>query len=165
MKSCVGFMPYVTGHTPSKKFNFCLISSQNIWPKVLEIIKIFLAKVRQAFVYFLVSSGFCLGTLPWMPFLSSLFCLSDFGDWLHHCSKFSLFVDNGSDRGPLESQSLRNGFITISRLIHVNYFVSHLFLNFFRLLHDVLLLKHASLCQTGSVSVVSWFNRSGSYQA
>ncbi len=74
---------------------------------------------------------------------------------VHHCSKFSLFVDNGSDRGPLESQSLRNGFITISRLIHVNYFVSHLFLNFFRLLHDVLLLKHASLCQRGSVSVVS----------
>ncbi len=74
---------------------------------------------------------------------------------VHHCSKFSLFVDNGSDRGPLESQSLRNGFITLSRLIYVDYFVSHLFLNFFRLLRDVLLLKHASLCQTGSISVVS----------
>ncbi len=30
-------------------------------------------------------------------------------------------------------------------------FVSHLFLNFFRLRHDVLLFKHASLCQTGSI--------------
>ncbi len=35
----------------------------------------------------------------------------------------SPFMDNGSDRGSLESQSLRNGFITLSRLIHVNYFV------------------------------------------
>ncbi len=60
---------------------------------------------------------------------------------VHHCSKFSPFVDNGSDRGSLESQSLRNGFITLSRLMHVNYFVSHLFLNFFRLQHDVLLFK------------------------
>ncbi len=70
---------------------------------------------------------------------------------VHHCSKFSPFVDNGSDRGSLESQSLRNGFISLSRLIHVNYFVSHLFLNFFRLRHDVLLFKHASFCQTGSI--------------
>ncbi len=64
----------------------------------------------------------------------------------------------------LESQSLRNSFITFSRLIHVNCFVSHLFLNFFRSQHDVLLFKHASLCQSGSISVISWFNRSGSNQ-
>ncbi len=68
---------------------------------------------------------------------------------VHHCYKFSLFVDNGSYRGSLESQILRNGFITLSRRIHVNYFVSHMFLNFFRSWHDVLLFKHASLCQTG----------------
>ncbi len=35
MKCCVGFTPDVTGHTPSKMFNFCLISPQNICPKVL----------------------------------------------------------------------------------------------------------------------------------
>ncbi len=70
---------------------------------------------------------------------------------VHHCSKFSPFVDNGSDRGSLESQHLRNAFITLSRLIHVNYFVSHLFLTFFRLWHDVLIFKHTSLCQTGSI--------------
>ncbi len=87
---------------------------------------------------------------------SSLRSRSNFGRLatpgkVHHCSKFSPFVDNGSDRGSLESQSLRNGFITLSRLIHFNYFVSHLFLNFFRSWHDVLLFKHASLCQTGFV--------------
>ncbi len=75
MKSCVGFKADVTGHAPSKKFNFCLISPQNICPKVLGIIKIFLASVRQAFVFFLVNSGFYLGTLPWMPFLPSLFLI------------------------------------------------------------------------------------------
>ncbi len=31
---------------------------------------------------------------------------------VHHCYKFSRFVDNGSDHDSLESQSLRNGFIT-----------------------------------------------------
>ncbi len=70
---------------------------------------------------------------------------------VHHCSHFSPFVDNGSDCGFLESQSLKNGFITLSRLMHVNYFISHLFLNFFRSRHDVMLFKHASLCQTGSI--------------
>ncbi len=110
---------------------------------------------------FLVSNGFCLGTLPWMPFLPSFFLIveswtltlieaseacssldvvlgSFMTSWMsrrcalgvilvgrpllvHHCSKFSPFVDNGSDRGSLESQSLRNGFITLSRLMHVKY--------------------------------------------
>ncbi len=37
MKSCVGFMPDVTGHTPSKKLNFCHISPQNICPKVKQM--------------------------------------------------------------------------------------------------------------------------------
>ncbi len=87
---------------------------------------------------------------------SSLRSWSNFGrpatpGKVHHCYKFSPFVDNGSDHGSLESQSRRNCFITLSRLIHVNYFVSHLFLNFFRSRHDVLLFKHASLCQTGSI--------------
>ncbi len=97
---------------------------------------------------FLVSSGFSLGTLPWMPFLPSLCLLveswaltlieasdacssldvvlgsfmtsdeSSLRSWsnfgrpatpgkVHHCYKFSPFVDNGSDRGSLQSQSLR----------------------------------------------------------
>ncbi len=36
---------------------------------------IFLENVRRAFVFFLVSSGFCRGTLPWMMFLPSLFLI------------------------------------------------------------------------------------------
>ncbi len=38
-----------------------------------------------------------------------------------------------------------------SRLIYVNYFVSRLFLNFFRSQHEVLLFKHASLWETGYI--------------
>ncbi len=87
---------------------------------------------------------------------SSLCSWSNFGrpstpGKVHHWSKFSSFVDNGSDRGSLESQSLSNGFITLSRLIHIIYLVSHLFLNFFRSRYDVLLFKHALLCQTGYI--------------
>ncbi len=48
MKCCVGFTPDVTGHAPSKKFNFCLISPQNICPKVLGIIKIFFGKCEMS---------------------------------------------------------------------------------------------------------------------
>ncbi len=89
---------------------------------------------------------------------SSLRSWSNFGRTatpgkVHHCYKLSPFVDNGSDRGSLESQSLRNSFISLSKLIHVNYFVSHLCLNFFRSRHDVLLFKHASLRQV----IFKWF--------
>ncbi len=73
---------------------------------------------------------------------------------VHHCSKFSPFVDNGSDRGSLESQSLRNGFITLSRTIHVNYFVFHLFLNFFRSQHDVM---HFSMLHFVRQVQFKWF--------
>ncbi len=54
-----------------------LLSHQSLayLPKSLGIIKIFLENVRQAFVYFLVSSAFCLGTLPLKPFLPSLFLI------------------------------------------------------------------------------------------
>ncbi len=74
MKSSVRFMPDVTGHTPSKKFNFCLISPQNICPNVLGIIKIFWQMIR-AFEFFLVSNVFCLGTLPWIRFFAQSFLI------------------------------------------------------------------------------------------
>ncbi len=186
-------MSGVTGHAPSKKFNFYRISPQNICPKVLGIIKIFFGKCETSLcvlfgqqwllpwnspmdAVFAQSLSYCwiMNTdLNWgkwgLEFFrccsgffydlldeSSLCSWSNFGRLstpgkVHHCSKFSLFVDNGSDLGSLESQSLRNGFITLSRLIHVNYLVSHLFLNFFRSRNDVLLFKHALLCQTGSI--------------
>ncbi len=75
MKCCVGFMPDVTGHIRSKKFNFCLISPQNICPKVLGIINIFFGKCETSLCVLFVSDGFCLGTLPWMSFLPSLFLI------------------------------------------------------------------------------------------
>ncbi len=146
--------------TPSKKFNFCRISPQNICPKFLGIIKIFLANVRQDFcvlfgqqwllpwnspvdAVFAQSLSYCwiMNTdLNWgkwgLQFFrccsgffynlldeSSLRSWSNFGrpvtlvGQVHHCYKFSPFVDNGSDCGSLESQRLRNGFITLSRLI------------------------------------------------
>ncbi len=151
------------------------------------------------FVYFLVSSGFYLRTLPWMLFLPSLFLIVEswtltlikaseaissldvllgffMTSWMsrhctlgvilsvilfysrpaipgkvHDCSKFSPFVKNGSDHGLLESQSLISGFITLSRIMYVNYFVSHLFLNFFRSQHVYCSLSMPLLCQTGSI--------------
>jgi len=154
----------------------------------------FLAKLRRAFMFFLLSSGFRLGTHK--PFLPSLFlmveswtltlteasealqffrcCCGVFCDLLdesslrswgnfgrsatpgkvHHCSMFLPFVDNGSHCGLLESQSFRNGFITFSRLIDLNYFLSHLFLNFVGSQHDVQLLRifwSTSLCQAGPI--------------
>ncbi len=194
MKCCVGFTPDVTGHTPSKKFNFCLISPQNICPKVLGNIKIFFGKCETSLCVLFGQQWF----LPWNSPMDADFAQSlsycwimntdlNWGKWglqffsccsgffydlldepslrswsnlgrlatpgkVHHCYKFSPFVDNGSDCGSLESQSLRNGFITLSRLIHANYFVSHLMMmKSCRSWHDVLLFKHASLCQTGSI--------------
>uniref|UniRef100_A0A671M3H4 MRE11 homolog A, double strand break repair nuclease n=1 Tax=Sinocyclocheilus anshuiensis TaxID=1608454 RepID=A0A671M3H4_9TELE len=59
---------------------------------------------------------------------------------------FLPFVNNGSHCGSLESQSFRNGFITFSRLIDLNYFLSHLFLNFFGSLHDCTEIKNKQTC-------------------
>ncbi len=163
MKCCVGFTSDVTGCTPSKKFNYCLISPQNICSKVLGIIKIFLGKCETSLCVLFGQPWL----LPWNSPMDAVFAQSlsycwimntdlNWGKWglqffrcfsgffydlldelslcswsnfgrpatpgkVHHCSKFSPFVDNGSDRGSLESQSLRNGFITLSRLINVNY--------------------------------------------
>ncbi len=159
MKCCVGFTLDVTGHAPSKKFNFCLISPQNICPKFLGIIKIFFGKCEMSLCdlfgqqwllpwnspvdgVFAQSLSYCwiMNTdLNWgkwglqffrccSGFFYDLLDESSFRSWsnfgrpatpgmVHHCYKFSPFVDNGSDRGSLESQSFRNGFITLSRLI------------------------------------------------
>ncbi len=76
MKYCDGFTPDVTGQTPSKKFNFCHISPQNVCPKVLGIIKIFFVKCETSLCVF-GQHGFCLGTLSWIPFLPSLFLIDE----------------------------------------------------------------------------------------
>ncbi len=73
MKCCVGFMPDVTGHTPSKKFNFCLISPHNICPKVMGIIKIFFGKCETSLCILFGQQW--LWNSPWIPFLPSLFLI------------------------------------------------------------------------------------------
>lgn len=121
-------------------------------------------------MFYLLSSGFRLGTLPCRPLLPSLFVMVEswsmtlteaseacsslgvicgvFCDLLnesslrsrgnfdpgkiHQCSMFSAIVNNGSHCGSLELQSFRNCFLTFSRLMDLNYILSHLFLNFLR---------------------------------
>ncbi len=146
-------------YAPSKKLNLCLISPQNICPKVLGIIKIFFGKCERSLCVLFGQQWL----LPWHFPMDAIFAQSlsycwimntnhNWGKWglqffrccsgffydlldesslrswsnfgrpatpgkLHHCYKFSPFVDNGSDCGSLESQSLRNGFITLSILI------------------------------------------------
>ncbi len=75
MKCCDGFMPDVTGHTHLPKSSTFVVSVQNICPQVLGIIKIVLANVRLAFVFFFGQHGFCFGTLPWMLFMASFFLI------------------------------------------------------------------------------------------
>ncbi len=68
----VGFTPDVTAHTPSKKFNFCRISPQNICPKVLEIIKIFFGKCE---------TNLCVlfgQLLPWNSSMNAVFAQVSF---------------------------------------------------------------------------------------
>lgn len=47
---------------------------------------------------------------------------------VHHYPKLSPFVDNGSQCGLLEYQTVRNGFMTLSILIDINDFDSQLFI-------------------------------------
>ncbi len=196
LKCCVTFTPDVMGHTPSKKFNFCLVSPQSIFPKVLGIIKKLSGQTEMSFYVLFAQQRFW----SWNSAMQAIFAQSlsyggvmntdlNWGKWglqffrcccgvfcdlldesslrswgnfgrpatpgkVHHCSMFSPFVDNGCHCGSLESQSFRNGFITFSRLIDLNYFLSHLFLNFFGSQHDVQLLRmfwSTSLCQAGPI--------------
>ncbi len=72
MKCCDGFTPDVTGHTPSKKFNFCLISPQNICLKVLGIIKIFFGKCEMSLCVLFGQQWL----LPWNSPMNAVFAQS-----------------------------------------------------------------------------------------
>ncbi len=65
------FYARFNGTQPSKKFSFCRISPQNICPKVLGIIRYFLANVRRAFVHFLSAMA-----LPWNSLMDAVFAQS-----------------------------------------------------------------------------------------
>ncbi len=124
MKSCVGFTPDVTGNT-FQKGQLLSRQSTEYLHKILGDNQDIIDKCETSLCVIFGQQWL----LPWNSPMDAIFTQS-----LSHCwiMKFSPFVDNGSDCGSLEFQNLRNGFITLSRLIHVNYFVSHLFLNFFR---------------------------------
>ncbi len=72
MKCCDGFTPDVMGHTPSKKFNFCLISPQNICLKVLGIIKIFFGKCEMSLCVLFGQQWL----LPWNSPMNAVFAQS-----------------------------------------------------------------------------------------
>ncbi len=88
---------------------------------------------------------------------------------VHHCSKFSPFVNNGSHCGSLESERFRNGFITFSRLIDLNYFLSRLFLKLFWISKGCVafedLLVFFTLSGRSYLSDFLMANRCGSNQA
>ncbi len=163
LKCCVTFTPDVMGHTPSKKFNFCLVSPQSIsqkswgssrcfWQNWDELLCSFCSAAVLVLdlchaghfcpVSFLMVESWTLTLTEASEACRSLDVVvgSFVTSWRsrrcalgvilvsrqllegHHCSMFSPFVDNGSHCGSLESQSFRNGFITFSRLIDLNYF-------------------------------------------
>lgn len=55
-------------------------------------------------------------------------------------------LGSGSHCGSVKSQSQKNRFVILSKLIHVSDFVSHHFLGFFTSWHDVLFLE--AVCAT-----------------
>ncbi len=59
LKYCVNLTPDGMGHTPSKKFNFCLVSPQSIFPKVLGI-KMFSGKTETSLFSFCSAAVFVL---------------------------------------------------------------------------------------------------------
>lgn len=79
MKCCVSFMPRVTG--PSKRFNVCLFSPQNISPQILGVIKISFSKCERSLCFFLVSSVFSLKLSHGCHFCPSSFILLNHEPW------------------------------------------------------------------------------------
>lgn len=159
--------------------------------QTLQNVKL-LVNLRQAFVYSAIDGNFaqflclcCIWTLTLTETseacssCSGFFCdlldessmcfWSNFGRLAtpgkdHHSSKFLPFVYNDSHCGSLDSQSLRNDFISLSRLIDINDFVSQPFLliiarcvgflKSFSLLHFV-----RQLLWLITEAVNSWFNK------
>lgn len=66
-------MPDVMGRTPSKKFNFCLVSPQIIFPKVLGIIKMFFFARSEMSLYVIFGQQWFL---PWNSAMDTIFAQS-----------------------------------------------------------------------------------------
>lgn len=71
LTSLVGQVKYCS----TLRLFWLVISPQNIIPKSLGVIKVFLANVRWAFMFLLISSYSCLAALPWIPFLPRPFLM------------------------------------------------------------------------------------------
>ncbi len=78
MNCCVDFTSDVTGHTPSKRFNFCLISPWIICSKVLGKIKISLGKCETSFFVLFGQQWLLPGNSP----MDAVFAQSLFYCWI-----------------------------------------------------------------------------------
>lgn len=54
--------------------------NRTVFQRVWGSSRCVVGKSRWALMFFWVSSGFCLATLPWMPFLSSVYWINNFID-------------------------------------------------------------------------------------
>ncbi len=117
LKCCVTFTPDVMGHTPSKKFNFCLVSPQSIFPKVLGIIKMFSGKTEMSFYVLFAQQRFW----SWNSAMQAIFAQSlsyggvmntdlNWGKWglqFFRCCCGAEHV-SGAEHGASAERSVRN---------------------------------------------------------
>lgn len=76
LKCCVTFTTDVTGRKPSKKVQLLSLQSTEYFPKSLgDHQDVFCQKCDEPLCSFSSAVVFTLGTLPWMPFLPSLFLM------------------------------------------------------------------------------------------
>ncbi len=133
LKCCVTFTPDVMGHTPSKKFNFCLVSPQSIFPKVLGIIKMFSGKTEMSFYVLFAQQRFW----SWNSAMQAIFAQSlsyggvmntdlNWGKWglqffRYCCGVFCDLLDESSLRswGNLVGRPLLGRFTTVPCFRHL----------------------------------------------
>ncbi len=123
----------LVSHTPSKMFNFCFISPQNICPKVLRIIKIFFGKCETSLCVLFGQQWL----LPWNSPMDAVFAQSlsycwimntdlNWGKWglqfFRCCSGFFYdLLDESSLRSwsNLVGRPLLGRFTTVTSFLHL----------------------------------------------
>ncbi len=92
-----------------QKFNFCLVSPQSIFPKVLGIIKMFSGKLRRVFMFFCLAAVFVWNSAM-QAILPSLFLMVE--SWTltltEACEACSSFRCCCGSLWPLDESSLRS---------------------------------------------------------
>lgn len=136
------------------------VSPQCIFPKVLVFIRCFIANMRLLLCCFWSAVILALGLFHGCYFLLNLFLFIEsqtlsLNKATEICSAFNFLLDSGrmldiswsiftqpKTAGKfLQSQSLKNGIVTLCRLIHVRDFFLSCVFNFFRSLNDLLLFE------------------------